>query len=295
MSDSPHFPGHRRPTQVAGPPIQRGLAATVALCAALPFCIALLAAPAAHAQGTPLKPPIAPPGSQSTTLKPPVAAPQLKPPSTAPAASTPSKPAGAPAATATAAQSAAPSPTGAAVPFQTIKVAGKRVDIRNLSNGEVLKGKNGKTISVGRIRQLQARIAAASTTPAVVAKPGQTLRTLSAQPASTRIVLPGGKVTRAADLAKIEKIRAKLGEKRVVVPVPVSQPNASAQAVVGRSGFTMADALKRPANEMIQVGTRKYTAEQLRTIDAQLKASKRDPRGLVERAGRSAANVRGGK
>lgn len=159
----------------------------------------------------------------------------------------------------------------------------KMIDLRNLPDTHVLTGAGGKTITIARMKQLQARIDGGSTTPMMIAKSGQSIRTLASAPAGTLIALPGGKVTRSQDMAKIQTIVAKLSVKRVIKPVPVSMTNVKSQAVVGQ-GLTLADALKRPGNEVIQVGSRKYTAEQLRTIDAQLKASKRDPRGLIARA-----------
>ncbi len=168
--------------------------------------------------------------------------------------------------------------------LQNIKVGTKLIDLRNLPDSHVLTGSNGKTITIARMKQLQARIDSASTQPMMVAKTGQSIRTLASAPSGTLIALPGGKITRSQDMAKIQTIVAKLSVKRIIKPIPVAMTNVKAQAVVGQ-GLTLADALKRPGNEVIQIGSHKYTAEQLRTIDAQLKASKRDPRGLVARAG----------
>ncbi len=167
--------------------------------------------------------------------------------------------------------------------FRTLKVDGRAVDIGALPDSTVLRGNSGKTITVAQLKQLEARINGASSAPVLVAKQGQTIRTLAAAPAGTRIVLPGGKVARAEDMVKLQSIYAKLSEPRVIKPIPQSMPNATAQAVVGQ-GTTLADAMKRPAGDVIQIGSRKYTAEQLRQIDALLKASPRDPRGLVERS-----------
>lgn len=167
--------------------------------------------------------------------------------------------------------------------FHTLKIDGKPVDISALPDSAVLRGKGGKTITVAQLKQLEARINSASTAPLMVAKQGQSIRTLAAAPAGTRIALPGGKVARVEDVGKIQSIYAKLSEKRVVIPVPVSMTNATAQAIVGQ-GTTLAEAMRRPAGDVIQIGSHKYTAEQLRQIDALLKASLRDPRGLLERA-----------
>jgi hypothetical protein len=68
------------------------------------------------------------------------------------------------------------------------------------------------------------------------------------------------------------------------MPDSLQYANAKPDAVVGQQGLTIAAALERPGNEVIQVGSRKYSAEQLRRIDAALRASKREPLGLAERA-----------
>nr|WP_315490686.1 hypothetical protein [uncultured Rhodoferax sp.] len=167
--------------------------------------------------------------------------------------------------------------------YRTLKVDGKAVDVSALPDSTVLRGSSGKTITVAQVKQLEARINSASSAPVLVAKQGQSIRTLAAAPAGTRIALPGGKVTRVEDMVKLQSIYAKLSEPRVVKPIPQSMPNATAQAVVGQ-GTTLAEAMKRPAGDVIQIGSRKYTAEQLRQIDALLKASPRDPRGLLERS-----------
>lgn len=166
--------------------------------------------------------------------------------------------------------------------IQTLKTADKTVDIRNLPGNTVLTGSSGKTISVDRIRQLQARIDAHRPTPVVVATPGQSLKTLATAAPGTRVVLPGGKVARSQDLAKIAALQAKLATKRVPKPAPIAA-SGNASGVVGQGGLTMADALKRPANEVIQVGSRKYSVDQLKQIDASLRASPREPKGLTER------------
>ncbi len=217
----------------------------------------------------------------------------LRPPT--PAVSSPPAASGLQSATATKAQ---PVVLGR---FKTLKVNGQVVDLATMKDTDALKGKSGRTISVARIKQLQARIDAASSAPMIVAKPGQSLKMLATAPAGTRISLPNSRVARAQDLAKVQTIYAKLNTKRVIKAVPVSNPGARASGVVGQNGLTLADALKRPATEVIQVGSRKYTAEQLREIDTQLKASKREPRGLVQRVnirpgvGNSANILRDGK
>jgi hypothetical protein len=167
--------------------------------------------------------------------------------------------------------------------FQTVTVGNQVVDLRTLRDTDVLKGSNGKTISVARIKQLQARIDGASSTPMVVAKPGQSLKTLAAAPPDTRVVLPGGRVARAGQLASIAQLRDKLTAPHVAKPVPHSAPSAVAKAVVGQDNFTLAQAMKSPGGDVIQVGTHKYTADQLRQIDTLLRASPSDPRGLLER------------
>lgn len=172
--------------------------------------------------------------------------------------------------------------------FQSVKVDNKIIDLRTLPDSAVLKGRSGKTISVARIKQLQARIDGASTAPMMIAQKGQSLKSLAAAPSGTLISLPGGRITRSQDIAKIQTIFAKLGEKRVVKPIPVSLKNVQPAATVGQ-GITLADAMKRPASEVIQIGSHKYTAEQLRQMDALLKASPREPRGLLERVGTKAA------
>jgi hypothetical protein len=171
--------------------------------------------------------------------------------------------------------------------FQTLKVNGKLVDLRTLSNNDVLTGKNGKSISVARIKQLQARLDAAKGRPAITAitaRQGQSLRSLASEPAGTRIVLANSRTVKSQDLAKVQNVFAKLSVKRVIRPLPQAMNNAQAQATVGPN-LSITDALKRPGSDVIQIGSRKYSVEQLRLIDSQLKASKYEPRGLVERAG----------
>lgn len=235
------------------------------------LCVLLMQTPNATAQSTPLKPPV--------PLQPPISTPL-----------SPQKPG--------VIQSVAPvtAPTIATTAmtrFQTLKVDGKVIDLRNLPDSQVLKAKSGKTISVARIKQLQARIDRASTTPMMTAKAGQSLKTLAAAPADTRISLPSGKIVQSQDLGKIQNIYAKLSVNRAITPIPQQVKNAQAQVVVGQ-GITLAEAMKRPANDVIQVGSHKYTAEQLRQIDNLLKASPRDPRGLLERAGSGPAAGRAG-
>ena len=173
--------------------------------------------------------------------------------------------------------------------FQNIKMDNKLIDLRSLPDSTLLKGKSGRTISVERIKLLQARIDGTSNAPMMAAKKGQSIKSLAAAPSGTLISLPGGRITRSQDMAKLQTIFARRNEKRVVRPIPISLKNAPAVAVVGQGGLTLANAIKRPAADVIQVGSRKYTAEQLRQMDALLKASPREPRGLVERVGTRAA------
>ncbi len=242
------------------------------------LCALLMQMPDVTAQSTTLKPPI-PPQSPTTSLQPPIPNPNPAP-SLQSNSPTKAKPI----------TSAAPTTQAQ---FQTLKVDGKVIDLRNLPDSQVLKAKSGKTISVARIRQLQARIDGASARPMMTAKAGQSLKSLAAAPAGTRISLPNGKIVQSQDLGKIQNIYAKLSVNRTITPIPRQVKNAQAQAVVGQ-GITLAEAMKRPANDVIQVGSHKYTAEQLRQIDALLKASPRDPRGLLERAGSGAAAGRAG-
>ena len=175
--------------------------------------------------------------------------------------------------------------------FQTVIVDNKVLDLRTLPDSTVLKGKSGRTITVARIKQLQARMDGTSRVPMVIAQKGQSLKSLAANPAGTFVTLPGGKVTRSQDLASIQNIYGKLSIKRVIKPIPMEQRNVPVAAVVGQ-GITLADAMRRPGNEVIQIGTHKYTAEQLRQMDTLLKASAREPRGLLERVGTKVPNGR---
>lgn len=185
-------------------------------------------------------------------------------------------------------QAAPPGP--ASVPqstarFQTIKAGDRIVDLRTASNSEVLTGNNGRTITVGRLKELQGAMVASK--PVVAARPGQSLAALAASPRGTRVLI-GGRMVRSEDLGPIQALRAKLAVKRTPKPVPSAQQyaNAKPNATVGSGGITMAEALKRPGNDVIQVGPLKYSAEQLRQMDALLKASPREPLGLAERVGR---------
>jgi len=175
--------------------------------------------------------------------------------------------------------------------MQNLNIGGKIVDLRNLPDSHMLTASNGRTITIARIKQLQARMDSASTSPLIIAKPGQSLKTLAAAPKDSRVALVGGQTTSVAMLGKIEQLQIKLRTNRVVKPVPLSLPNVVAQGVVGQNNLTINEALKRPANEVIQINTRKYTAEDLRKIDALLKANPRDPRGIAERTGRATAGT----
>jgi len=175
--------------------------------------------------------------------------------------------------------------------MQNLNIGGKIVDLRNLPDAHVLTASNGRTITIARIKQLQARMDSASTLPLIIAKPGQSLKTLAAAPKESRVTLVGGQTTSVAMLGKIEQLQIKLRTNRVVKPVPLSLPNVVAQGVVGQNNLTINEALKRPANEVIQISIHKYTAENLRKMDALLKANPRDPRGIAERMGKPTANA----
>ncbi len=175
--------------------------------------------------------------------------------------------------------------------MQNLNIGGKIVDLRNLPDSHVLTASNGRTITIARIKQLQARMDSASTSPLIIAKPGQSLKTLAASPKDSRVTLVGGQTASVTMLGKIEQLQIKLRTNRVVKPVPLSLPNVVAQGVVGQNNLTINEALKRPANEVIQISTHKYTAENLRKMDALLKANPRDPRGIAERMGRPTATA----
>jgi hypothetical protein len=268
MFDAPSCPPQKLSTPPAAP---HGLGLRC-LARILPIALILLSGNVA-AQGTPLKPPSAFPSAPASS--------GLRPPAPA----TPATALSAPAATKSAPVA---TPSAALTRFKVVKVDGKLVDLRTLPDATVLKGKSGQTISVARIKQLQARLDGASAKPMITAQKGQSLKTLASAPSGTLIALPGGRVTRSQNLAQIQGVMARLKVKRVVRPIPVSLNNAQPTAVVGQ-GLTLADALKRPASDVIQIGSRKFTAEQLRQMDALLKASPRDPRGLLERAGTASA------
>jgi hypothetical protein len=167
-----------------------------------------------------------------STLKPPVRKPgdAASPVSSGPAAA-PAGPSSAPPSTAR---------------FQTIKAGDRIVDLRTASDGEVLTGKSGRTITVGRLKELQGAMSAAK--PIVAAKPGQSLAALTASPQGTRVLI-GGRLVRSEALGEIQALRAKLAVKRTPKPVPSAQQYAGAKpnATVGPGGITMAEALKRPA------------------------------------------------
>ena len=175
--------------------------------------------------------------------------------------------------------------------FQVIKAGDRTVDLRTAPDSEVLTGKSGRSITVGRLKELQGAMAAKR--PIVAARPGQSLAALAAQPQGTR-VLVGSRLVRSEDLGQIAALRAKLAVKRTPKPVPSAQQHANAKpnTTVGPGGITMAEALKRPGNEVIQVGSLKFSAEQLRQIDAGLRASPREPLGLAERVGRGGGTTR---
>lgn len=257
----------------------------------VPLFVLIGVASNAAAQGSQLRPPtqMQPSGQLQPTgqLQPPVQwqSPAVLQPPSPPQPATlqaPSRPSQA-VSTTLGGNPAQPISVSALTRLRTLTIDGRAVDVSALPDSTVLRGKSGRTITVAQLKQLEARINGVSSAPVLVAKQGQSIKTLAAAPAGTRIVLPGGKVTRAEDMVKLQSIYAKLSEPRTVKPIPQSMPNATAQVVVGQ-GTTLADALKRPAGDVIQIGSRKYTAEQLRQIDALLKASPRDPRGLLERS-----------
>lgn len=245
---------------------------------AAPLVLLLLVGNVA-AQGTALKPPSPafPPSATTPAPKPATTGTAL----TAPTATPNSQSKAAPGVIQSAPSKASPVTL---TRFTTVKVDGKTLDLRTLSDATVLKGKSGRTITVERIKQLQARMDRGSVAPMMTAQKGQSLKSLATAPAGTLIALPGGRVASSQDLTKIQGIMAKLSVKRVIRPAPMSLKNVQPTAVVGQ-GLTLAEAMKRPANDVIQVGTRQYTAEQLRQMDALLKASPREPRGLLDRAG----------
>ena len=175
--------------------------------------------------------------------------------------------------------------------MQNLNVSGKIVDLRTLPDSHVLTASSGRTITIARLKLLQARMDSAATSRPVIAKQGQSLKALASAPKDSRVTLVGGQTTSVAMLGKIEQLQIKLRTNRVVKPVPLSLENAVAQGVVGQNNLTINEALKRPANEVIQISTRKYTAENLRKMDALLKANPRDPRGIAERMGRPAATT----
>ena len=233
-------------------------------------CLAIAPFPAVSQSqlGGGSRPPGAPGSNDMSTLKPPVKKPGESPP--------PGVPAPQPGAAQSSAQSTAR--------FQTIKAGDRIVDLRTASNSEVLTGKGGRTITVERIKQLQGRIDA--TRPTIVAKPNQSLASLAAAPAGSQVMVRG-QLVRPEMLGRVAALRAKLTQPRTVKPLPsaATYANAKPDGIVGQGGLTMAEALKRPGNQVIQVGSLKYSADQLRQIDAIVKASPKDPRGLAERVG----------
>jgi len=194
--------------------------------------------------------------------------------------------AAAPTPAAPAAQGATKAPALSTARFQTIEARDRVVDLRTANNSEVLVGKSGRTITVERVKRLQGLLESRRAQPLIIAKPGQSLASLAAAPAGTRVMIKDH-IARTEDLKKFQGLRARLATKRVPKPLPDSALNAgkAPNAVVGEGGITLADALKRPGTDIIQIGSRKYSADQLRQIDAALRASPREPKGLVERAG----------
>lgn len=165
---------------------------------------------------------------------------------------------------------------------QSIRIGNASIPLASLPDSKVLKGASGREVSVARLKQLHAVLNAPRVT--LDAKTALHLQSLAALPPGTRVHLATGRDIRAVDLAKIASLTAKLHQPPgPAIVLPVALKNAQPQETVG-SGLTLAEALKRPGNEPIRVGSYVFTAEQLRTLDKTVRASPRDPRGLAERA-----------
>lgn len=171
---------------------------------------------------------------------------------------------------------------------QNIKIGSETIALHMLPDTQVFKGASGRTISVARLKQLQALLDPSlpaemkAVGPIVKAQPGQSLASMAALPANTRITLANGHIATAGQLNEIKGLINKMNQPRTITPVPLVLANSQARLTVGPT-LTLADALKRPASEPVRVGNYTYTAEQLRLIDSKLRASKVDPRGLIER------------
>ena len=209
--------------------------------------------------------------AQSVPLRPPIA----KPGTTAPASSTPTP--------------ASALSTNKKFSLDHIQLNGNRVALASLPDSQMITSKTGRSISVARLKQLQAVLQnpqqAKGGVATITATRGQSLRTLTTLPANSRIALVDktgkntGVIASPGQLALIQQKMAKLSVRKTPILTPVSQPLGVATAVVGQD-LSLVDALKRPSNQLLQVGNQKFSAEQLRLVDAQLKATGRYPGGL---------------
>ena len=177
---------------------------------------------------------------------------------------------------------ALPAASMAAPQPQAVRVGNATIPLATLPDDKTFKSASGREISVARLKQLHAVLNAPRLT--VDAKTPLHLQSLASLPPNTSVHLAPGRDLRARDLAKIATLTAKLhqppGPK---VTLPVSLKNMQPQETVG-TGLTVAEALKRPGNEPIRIGSYVFTADQLRTLDKTVRSSPRDPRGLAERA-----------
>ena len=181
---------------------------------------------------------------------------------------------------------------------QNLKIGKDLIALHTLPDNQILKGASGKTITVARLKQLQALLdptkptAAMTARPVVKAQAGQNLASLAALPSNSRISLVKGQkqvIASPAQLSHIKSLIAKMNEPRTVQAVPRSMGNIQARHIVGAE-LSFADALKKPAAETIKIGNYTYTAEQLRLIDLKLRQSRVDPRGLVDRMNARSGN-----
>ena len=164
---------------------------------------------------------------------------------------------------------------------QNIRVGNQILELHKLPDSKVFKGASGREISVARLRQLQARLAAPAPVP-VKAAPNQSLQQLAATPGTPRIQLANGRIVQVQQLSQIAKLTARLKQQHApAAPVPQSRNGVQPKSTVGPT-FALAEAIKRPGNEPIKVGRFVYTADELKLIDAKLRASLREPRGLTD-------------
>jgi len=176
----------------------------------------------------------------------------------------------------------------AAARLEHLQIDGKAIDLHALPDSQMLRGNSGRQISVGRLKQLQAVLSGAAAPQSaasgvIKAAPTQNLKALAAMPANSRIQLSNGRVVSPVQLKRVDMLLGKLEEVRPARPLPRASTGVTAKIAVGPS-LSLADALKRPDNEPIQVGKRVFTAATLRQIDSLLRADKKNPHGLVERA-----------